>query len=102
MSGYERIYALVKEIEANAQQVEEAALRTRRETLRRPIPGDLGTVVVNGDGQLLAVDFDARAMRVISARRLAALVVQAVFDAEAAAAERYDQQVREARRDVEL
>lgn len=34
--GYERIYALVKEIEANAQQVEEAALRARRETLRRP------------------------------------------------------------------
>jgi DNA-binding protein YbaB len=102
VSAYERIYALVKEIEANALQIEQAALRARREILRCPIPGALGAVVVNGDGQLLAVDLDARAVGVISASRLAVLVVQAVREAEAAVADRYDRQVSEARREVEI
>lgn len=63
MSGYDRLYALVQETEANITRLQDAAAAAREHRVRRAIPGRLGTVTVSGNGGLIAVDLDRRGPR---------------------------------------
>ncbi|MFL6120066.1 YbaB/EbfC family nucleoid-associated protein [Actinophytocola sp.] len=102
MNRDDRLYALVREIEANVARVEETVSTARRAETRFPIPGGAGTVVVDGAGQLLSVDLDPRALRTTRGHVLGEQVCRAIAQADAAAARDLQDRIAAAKRHISL
>lgn len=98
MNQYNRLYALVQEIEANVARVEQAGDRVLEEVVHQQIPG-FGSVSVTTAGPV-AVDLDRRAVRGANGVALGAAVTRAIREAEAELRRRYEQTMSAARRDV--
>lgn len=92
MNQFDRMYALAREIDQNTARLTEAHERARRETIREPIEGQLGSVAVNGNG-LVSVDLDPRALRRTNGATLGPAVRRAITAAEATFRTRYLQHV---------
>ena len=99
MSHFNRLYALVQEIEANTTRLDQAHERASGQVVHRDIPGYLGTITV-GAGGPVAVDLDKRAVRYTNGAALGAAVLQAITAAEAELRDRYQQIMADARRDI--
>jgi DNA-binding protein YbaB len=82
MNYFNRLYALVAEIETNTARVTEAHVAATRLEVRGQIPGGLGSVTVNGESGLESVDLDPRMFRFTNAAALGAAVRQAITEAE--------------------
>ena len=98
MNQYNRLYALVREIEANTAQVEQAGERVLRDVVHQEVPG-FGTVSVTASGPV-AVDLDGRAVRHADGVALGAAVTRAIVRAEAELRGRYERTMAAARRDI--
>jgi hypothetical protein len=93
VSQYDRLYALVQEIEATVAGARHAADLARRQVLRRPIPSGLGTVTVKGEEGLVSVDLDVHALRYTNGSSLGRALLTAITEAEAEWRTDYRQQV---------
>jgi DNA-binding protein YbaB len=102
MNREDRLHALVREIDTNVMRVEEAVRLARQEQQRIPIPGALGTVVVDGAGVLVSVELDPRALRTTNGQTLGAQVCRAIAQAEAAAAQAYENRIATAKHHITL
>jgi DNA-binding protein YbaB len=98
MNQYNRLYALVQEIEANTARVEQAGQRALQEVVHQQVPG-FGTVSVTAAGPV-AIDLDRRAVRGADGVALGAAVTRAIVQAEAELRCRYEQTMAAARRDI--
>lgn len=98
MIPYNRLYALVQEIEANTARVEQLANRARQEVVHHPVRG-FGTVTVTATGPV-ALDLDRRAVRGANGLALGAAVTRAIIEAEAELRRRYEQTMSTTRRDI--
>jgi DNA-binding protein YbaB len=100
VSFYDRMYALVSEIESNVAAMDQANAEALARPLTHEIEGGYGTVTVTGGGKLLAVDLDPRAIAGVRGAALGAAVTRAVRAAEVLAATRYQQQMAAATQQV--
>lgn len=98
MIPYNRLYALVREIEANTERIEQAANRALQDVVHHQVPG-LGTVTVTSAGPV-AIDLDRRALRGTNGVALGAAVTRAITEAEAELRRRFEQTMAAARRDI--
>ena len=98
MIPYNRLYALVQEIEANTGRIDQAASRALRDVVHHEIPG-LGTVTVTSAGPV-AIDLDRRALQGTRGASLGAAVTRAIVAAEAEFRRRYEEAMADARRDI--
>jgi hypothetical protein len=99
MSQFNRLYALVQEIEANTARVEHTAELARQDVVHHPVPGGFGTVSV-GAGGPVAVDLDRLLVRGANGVALGAAVARAIVQAEAELRRRYEETTAAARRDI--
>ena len=83
MTYFNQLYALVQEIETNTARLDEADARARRQVARRQIDGQLGHVAVSGEGELIEVGLDRRALRNRGGQAVGTAVLRAITLAEA-------------------
>lgn len=100
MSFYDRMYALVSEIETNVAAMDRANEEALAQPLTHEIEGGYGTVTVTGGGRLLAVDLDPRTILGARGSAVGTAVTRAVRAAEVLAATRYQQQMADATQQV--
>lgn len=89
MSYEDKIYHLVKEIDAKAQAVADAVRTAERAATVRPLDGGLGTVAVSGVGELLEITLDVDQVRNQTATSLARQILRGI--------QRTEQEARSAR-----
>lgn len=100
--SYNELYALVAEIETNHARVKQARAEAERTPVRQSIDGELGTVTVSGEGELLAVDLNRVAITGMPSAAVTAALVRAITEAENRAASQFTEMIAAARRDVEI
>lgn len=99
MNYFNRLYALVQEIEANTARLDQVEAHARQQIVRRPIPGELGTVAVGASGPI-SVDLNPRALRYTTGAALGTAVLRTITQAEAEFRAKYAQTMTAARREV--
>ena len=100
MSFYDRMYALVAEIESNVAAMDRANEEALAQPLTHEIDGRLGTVTVTGGGKLLAVDLDPRNIVGASGASVGMAVTKAIRAAEVLAMARYQARMAAATQQV--
>jgi hypothetical protein len=100
MSYFNRLYALVAEIETNTARIAEAHAAASRRKFRRQISGGFGSVTVSSEAGLESVDLDRRMVRFTTASALGTAVRLAVTEAENECRASYFQVVDEAARHI--
>lgn len=98
MNTYDRLYALVKEMDADLERVRTAVTSTANERHERPIRNDLGTVTVTGAGELVAVDLNVRALHAVRPAHLGQQLRDAILTAERHALTQREQRIKDAQR----
>lgn len=91
MSFYDRMYALVSEIESNVAAMDRANAEALGQPITHEIEGQYGTVTVTAGGKLLAVDLDPRTIVGARGAAVGAAVTRAVREAEVLAMTRYQE-----------
>jgi hypothetical protein len=99
---YDHLYALVRELDDRFERTRKAVAEADLLTVRRELPGGTGSLVVTGDGRLLAVELEPRTMarRHLTGRQLAAELLHTIHAAEAEATASRDQRIAEAQRPI--
>lgn len=93
--GERRTQLIVDAVEDHAQRLRELKESFMRMGLKQEIEPNLGTVVVNGNGDLLSIKFDDAALRASDLGSLGARIVAAIKTAEARTAAFRDRKYRE-------
>jgi DNA-binding protein YbaB len=101
VSNYDRLYAFVREMEDNLRRRQAVLASFPQAALHIEIRGGVGTVTVDGNGQLRSVDLvPDPATAVASGNALGKAIVEAIRGAERVAAAERERQVAEATKEL--
>lgn len=97
MDIYNALHALAEQIDSDVEEIRKAASDAGRQHTRTPIAGGLGTVTVQGGGQLVSVEIDRRGVGGTNGASLGRQVVLAIREAEAQAKSATQEQINAAK-----